>query len=223
MSDYASDGYILIPHLLDPGETAALKVEALAVMAAHAGSHSVLVGASVVSRRFHALGGDQRILALLAPLMPDGIAFLSDKVVVKTPAIRFATPWHADAAYWPGTRPKLSVWIALDDATADNGALRVLPGSHRRDWSHRAGGKIATNGDFDHVVDPDWDPAAEVVAACPAGGALVFSDRLLHASTPNRSGADRVTIISTYHAPGPDEPFDLTFAARRTLAVPANV
>ena len=47
-------------------------------------------------------------------IMPQGIAFLSDKIVIKAHDQRFATPWHADAFYWRGTRHKLSVWIALD-------------------------------------------------------------------------------------------------------------
>ncbi|WP_417519381.1 phytanoyl-CoA dioxygenase family protein [Minwuia sp.] len=43
------------------------------------------------------------------------------------------TPWHQDGEYWP-IRPlaTCSVWIAMDEATPENGCLRVIPGSHRQ-------------------------------------------------------------------------------------------
>ena len=46
---------------------------------------------------------------------------------------------------------------------------------------------------------------------------IVFSDRLVHGSTRNTAGKDRYAIISTYHSPGADEPFDLDFPARKVL------
>jgi hypothetical protein len=43
-----------------------------------------------------------------------------------------ALPWHQDGEYWP-MRPLATVtlWIAVDPATRDNGCLRIIPGSHK--------------------------------------------------------------------------------------------
>ena len=43
------------------------------------------------------------------------------------------TPWHQDGEYWP-IRPvaTCTVWIAIDDATRENGCLKYMPGSHQR-------------------------------------------------------------------------------------------
>lgn len=43
------------------------------------------------------------------------------------------TPWHQDGDYYP-IRPleTLSIWIALDDATVENGCMRFVPGSHKK-------------------------------------------------------------------------------------------
>jgi ectoine hydroxylase-related dioxygenase (phytanoyl-CoA dioxygenase family) len=217
------DGYLVLPALLTPAECAELKAEALAAMREHAGPEStVFVGLSVVSRRFRDLHADERLVSALTPVMPDGIAFMSDKAVFKSGRKRFATPWHIDAFYWPGTRPKLSVWVALDEARADNGCLTAVRGSHRRGWTPAQGGGADTNHEFGNVIDRGgWDPADERACALGLGGAVVFSDRLVHGSTANASGEDRWSAILTYQAPAADEPFDLGFPARRVLTAPA--
>ena len=49
------------------------------------------------------------------------------------PAINgHATPWHQDGQYWP-IRPlaTCSVWLAIDDATSENGCLKFIKGSHK--------------------------------------------------------------------------------------------
>jgi ectoine hydroxylase-related dioxygenase (phytanoyl-CoA dioxygenase family) len=216
---YDRDGFIVIPDLLGPDECAALKAEAMAVTRRHAGPEAtVYVGLSAASQRFRDLHADQRLLAALAPVMPDGVMFLSDKAVFKSGGKRFATPWHIDAFYWAGTRPKLSVWIALDEARDDNGCLTAVRGSHRREFAPGRGGGPETNGEFGNVItDRGWDALDEVVCAVPAGGAIVFGDRVVHGSRPNRSGEDRWSAILTYQGPAPDEPFDLAFPARRVV------
>ena len=144
--------------------------------------------------------------------------FLSDKFVFKSGQQTFATPWHYDAAYWPDTRPKLSVWIALDDATAENGALKVVRGSHRREWRHQQGDATQTNKEFTNIIsESQWKPEDEVICELPRGGAIFFSDRTVHASCENKAGLDRYAIISTYHAPAGDDEFDRNFAARHVI------
>jgi ectoine hydroxylase-related dioxygenase (phytanoyl-CoA dioxygenase family) len=219
---YERDGFCLVPHLFEQDECEEWKEEALRVLCEQQQTgkrvNTVYVGAAAASPLFYALASHPRLINLLRELMPEGIAFLSDKIVFKSRDHTFATPWHLDAAYWPNTRPKLSVWIALDAVSAENGALKVLPGSHRRDWLHRSSDGSMTNNEFTQVTTPDWNSDEERICELPQGGAIVFSDRLLHASCPNSAGADRYSLISTYHAPAPDEPFDLSFPARHVIA-----
>ena len=51
-------------------------------------------------------------------------------MVFKNEAMTFASPWHQDWSYWYGAH-KLSIWVALDDATVENGCLKLFPGSHK--------------------------------------------------------------------------------------------
>jgi phytanoyl-CoA hydroxylase len=216
---YNDDGFCILPDLFSGKECAALKAEILRILKAHArSSASVYVGAAVISPLFQSLSGDDRIIAALRQIMPEGVMFMSDKIVFKSGQRQFATPWHIDAFYWRNTRPKLSVWIPLDDCSADNGTLQVVRKSHLRSWQPAAGDTSKTNGEFENIVpDRQWSADDEVTCNVRRGSAVIFSDRLLHASHPNPTGRDRYTIISTYHAPAEDEPFDTQVPARRVI------
>lgn len=216
---YDADGFCILPDLFSNKECADLKSEILRILKTHARpGRSVYVGAAVVSPIFQALAGDDRIIAPLRQIMPDGVMFMSDKIVFKSGQRQFATPWHIDAFYWQDTRPKLSVWIPLDDCSQENGALRVVRKSHLRSWEASTGDTANTNGEFENVVSKrQWPLEDELTWNIRRGSAIIFSDRLLHASHPNPTGRDRYTIISTYHAPAEDEPFDIQFPARRVI------
>src|SRR5437868_3283115 len=102
---YAQDGFYIARGLITPPECETLKAEATRVMREHAKANkTVYVGVSVVSPIYRDFAGDRRIVDVLEQIMPGGVMFMSDKFVVKTAIQRFATPWHFDAAYWPGTR-----------------------------------------------------------------------------------------------------------------------
>jgi len=219
-ADFARDGYVILPDLLGAEECDTLKAEARRVLDAHARpGASVYVHVAATSLRFQALAEDPRIVGPLAEIMPHGVMFLSDKIVYKSASKTFATPWHIDSFYWRNTRSKLSVWIPLDDATPENGTLTVVPGSHRRDWQMVKKG-LASGEFHDEVANADWRTNEVVTCAISRGTAIVFSDRLVHGSTANTAGRDRYAIISTYHAPAADEPFDLDFPARKVLIRP---
>lgn len=216
-ANYDRDGFVVIPDLLSAKECDNLKVEARKVLDEHAkAGASVYVHVAVVSAMFRALAEDPRIVDILKPVMPHGVMFLSDKIVYKAADKTFPTPWHIDAYYWRNTRPKLSVWIPLDDATAENGTLTVVPGSHKRDW--RMVKMDLPSGEFGHgIQDGEWSAGEVVTCNIKRGTAIVFSDRLVHGSTSNTAGKDRYAIISTYHAPANDEAFDLEFPARKVI------
>ena len=215
---YERDGFVILPDVLSAEECDMLKTEARRVLDQHAPrGASVYVHVAVASARFRALAEDPRIIEPLRCVLPHGVMFMSDKIVYKSADKTFPTPWHIDCFYWRNTRPKVSVWIPLDDAAAENGTLTVVPGSHKKDWQMVKKG--LPNGEFgDEISNGDWREGDVLTCGIKRGTAIVFSDRLVHGSTPNTAGKDRYAIISTYHAP--DEPFDLGFPARKVI-VPA--
>lgn len=92
---------------------------------------------------------------------------------------------HRDELVWnlvPQPRPELQVAsvIALVDFTADNGATRVVPGSHQ--W------------DFERVAEPDEVTVAEM----PAGSAVVYLGTTIHGGGANTSEQPRRGVHLSY-------------------------
>jgi phytanoyl-CoA hydroxylase len=218
--DYERDGFVVAPKLFTDAECDRLKEEAIRLLNEKSNKNrTVYVGVAAASPLYYKLASDPRMVAVLEKIMPNGVAFLSDKFVFKSGTQRFATPWHIDSFYWAGTRTKLSVWIALDKVTAENGALKVIRGSHKKKWRAKNTKGEGTNGEFGNVIDAEqWTPEEELVCEVEKGGAIFFSDDLVHGSCTNTSGLDRYAIISTYHAPvDVEEEFDKNFPARHVV------
>jgi len=132
-------------------------------------------------------------------IAPDIDVFLS-QFIFKT-AGAWGQPWHQDSFYFPfePARPVVGVWLAVTEATLDNGCLHVLPGSqtepvHRHVPDHRPG---ANYGYFE-IDDHDMG-AAEPVLMDP-GDLLVFDSHLMHCSTDNKSNGIRAAMVYHYAA-----------------------
>jgi len=102
---------------------------------------------------------------------------------------------HCDWSYFDHNgypRESLSVAVAVDDATAENGCMRIVPGSHIRDWPIQAPhNPLLPEG----VVDDD----ALFDVPQPAGSALIFHSGLIHGSGDNRTALPRRLLIFSYH------------------------
>lgn len=123
--------------------------------------------------------------------------FFMDQYVVKSPEQGMAFSWHQDSGYvagngGPAEHPAyLTCWCTLDDATIENGTVRVIPGSHR-------GGLIAHERN-DANADLGVATADEGVAIeAPAGSIVAFSSLLLHATGANRSHRARRVYLAQY-------------------------
>ena len=138
---------------------------------------------------------DARIIRVLNCIIGPDIEFLSAKIVFKSAKTTFGTPWHQDWYYWFGS-PKISAWIPLDDCTPDNGALRVVPGTHKID--HITNARTGEHG-FTNCTPPEQIESLPVVDVVVGRGDIVFfSDKCVHGSYPNLAGADRFAFIPTY-------------------------
>ena len=106
-------------------------------------------------------------------------------------------PWHQDCAYYqPSPNVIMSAWIAVDKATKDNGAMRVIPGSHKRLYTHVANQNYVPGSKFfDKSVDPKTIDLTETVdIELKAGEYILFNESVLHSSPPNLSEDRRFGI-----------------------------
>ena len=227
---FERDGYLIVPDLFTADEAARLKTEMQAILdevarerRAETGEDEAVifnagvhVGLASRSPKFREWVADSRILDVLEPILGPDIEFLSDKAVFKDHDTDFGSPWHQDHPYWVGSH-KISLWVALDEATVANGCLKLVPGSHRTEIEHA---DVDDGHGFAYRMgDQDALEAEAVTAPLPVGGAIVFHDLTLHASHENASGADRWVWIPTYrslHHDDPDYPWAVAARPVRT-------
>jgi len=107
--------------------------------------------------------------------------------------------WHQDEIYIPTRdRSLIGAWIALDDATIENGCLWVVPGSHRT--GHLYPQRQHDNTDeFDFGTQSyGFDESLEVPVEVKTGSVVFFNGYLLHRSQKNRSNIYRRVLVNHY-------------------------
>ncbi|MGH8203666.1 MAG: phytanoyl-CoA dioxygenase family protein [Steroidobacteraceae bacterium] len=114
--------------------------------------------------------------------------------ILKPPRIGGATPWHQDEAYWDAryAHCAVSVWLALQPATLENGCMRFIAGSHRGPVLPHELISSDSHGLRLSAPAPD-DP--ETVCELPAAGATIHHGRTLHCAGPNLSASPRRALV----------------------------
>jgi phytanoyl-CoA hydroxylase len=138
---------------------------------------------------------DRGLVQVVRDLIGETPEFLSVKSVFKSAENRFPSPLHQDWFYWNGS-PKLSAWIALDDATEDNGCLKIIPGTHTH-VVNMVETKSGT-GFKKQIRCTEVEGRRVQTVPVDAGDVIFFHDLAVHGSLENRSGGDRWSLIATY-------------------------
>ena len=146
------------------------------------------------------------IVPLVAQLMgTDTVRVWHDQMQLKPPRIGGPTVWHQDHPYWPVIQPAdlVSAWVALEDATVENGAMSMVRRSHL--WGQYDGGTIGINPDYSPAYDPAFVPEGETVEVVPCevpAGSVVFHHcRTWHGAPANHSERPR-PAIAVHYMPG---------------------
>ena len=132
---------------------------------------------------------------LCADLIGPDVRLYWDQAVYKKPGTDSPFPWHQDNGYaFVEPQQYLTCWVALTDATEENGCPWVVPGLHRR-------GTLAHEySDIGFVCLRE--PADAVAVPVRAGGIVVFSSLTPHSTGPNRTDAVRKAYIVQYAPDG---------------------
>lgn len=110
-----------------------------------------------------------------------------------------AVPWHQDKSYWPGANanPVITVWIPLVDANLENGCLHIKPRTHKRQLAvHHA--ETYSGTAYTEVDRSQLRHTSTVPLPVEKGTAILFNDRCLHMSTPNRATTVRWSVDLRY-------------------------
>ncbi|MCS6776997.1 MAG: phytanoyl-CoA dioxygenase family protein [Chloroherpetonaceae bacterium] len=136
-------------------------------------------------------------IAITTQLLGPDVDLYWDQTVFKGPEGQHQFPWHQDDGYTPVTpSPYLTLWLALNDATVENGCVWVLPGSHRLGLlPHKPGPTGLTCYPLDA-------PDQGVPVPVRAGSVVVFQSLTVHKSGTNRSSGMRKAYIIQYAQAG---------------------
>jgi ectoine hydroxylase-related dioxygenase (phytanoyl-CoA dioxygenase family) len=141
----------------------------------HLAAKSDVLARFVRSQVFRDLGHD-----LLGP----DVRLYWDQAVYKKPGTDDPFPWHQDNGYtFVEPQQYLTCWVALTDATEENGCPWVIPGVHLR-------GTLAHDLTPTGFVCVEGWPAEAVAVPARAGDIVVFSSLTPHATGPNRTADD---------------------------------
>ena len=127
---------------------------------------------------------DPRLGRLAAELAGvDGMRIWHDQALIKQPWAN-PTGWHLDNPKWSySSRDTLSIWVALDDATLQNGCLYFLPGSHKTaDYDDVPIGENI--GDIFRVY-PQWQETMSAPAEMKAGSCSFHNGLIAHGAGAN--------------------------------------
>ena len=152
-----------------------------------------------IAREFFDYATDPALLDLVEQIIGPDIVLWASAVFCKPAATGLEVPWHQDGQYWP-IRPRatVTVWVALDEVTVENGGMRVIPGSHRagefsREQSERE--DLVLNNVLN---DPRLDLSALRNIELQAGQLSLHDVNIVHGSQPNSSGRRRAGYAVRY-------------------------
>jgi non-heme Fe2+,alpha-ketoglutarate-dependent halogenase len=146
---------------------------------------------------------EPRILDYVQDLLGENLICWGTHYFCKMPGDEKQVNWHQDASYWPLTPSKtVTVWLAIDDADVENGAMEVIPRSHLH-------GQIpfekSTAEDKNvlgqSVRDLSAFDDAPVALEMKAGQISLHTDLLLHGSKPNLSDRRRCGLTMRFVPP----------------------
>lgn len=140
---------------------------------------------------------DPRIAEMAARLAGvDGLRLYSDQALFKGPHAN-PTAWHLDVPIFSFySHDAVTVWVALDDATVENGCLWYVPGTHKL-ARFDANARLDMNVGTLFETYPEWKSMPTVPAIGPAGTAAIHNGMMAHGAGANMTPGSRRAV--TFH------------------------
>ena len=212
---YRSDGFVAVPGLLSDAEIGALRAEIVAIARGRRGpvagttapdglSDEDVIGNILalhmphkISRLMRETMSHPRIVEIVKALVSPNLKSMQTMLFVKK-AGKPGQAWHQDEHYI-ATRDRslCGAWIALDDATIENGCMWMHPGSQLRGVLYPV--KPHADARFDSADEAfghGYQREGGVPIELKAGGVAFFNGYVLHRSLPNnaKSGFRRALV-----------------------------
>jgi phytanoyl-CoA hydroxylase len=144
---------------------------------------------------------DERIGKMASQLSgADGIRIWHDQALIKRPWAN-PTAWHLDTPFWSFyDRRAISIWVALDNATLENGCLFFIPGSHAQTRFDKI--TIGRNMDGIFEMYPEFRNTMPVAAPMKAGSCSFHNGLTIHGANANMTSGFRRAMTCAYMPEG---------------------
>lgn len=143
---------------------------------------------------------DSRILDYVEDLIGPNIICWGTHFFCKMPGDPKIVPWHQDASYWPFSPSRtVTVWLAIDDASEENAAMKFIPGTHNKGhlkWSETKSAAV-----LNQEIDDIESYGKPVYDELKAGQISLHADMLAHGSDANTSNRRRCGLTIRYCPP----------------------
>jgi len=145
---------------------------------------------------------DDQVLDLVEPLIGPDIGLFSSHFISKEPFTGRQTPWHEDSSYWNGRFDRydqiVTVWLALDATDAENGAMKVIPGTHTDGFSEYELVDQTDNTFPDAIKAGSFDESQAVVFELKPNQCSLHDSRVIHGADANKSPRRRAGYTMRY-------------------------
>jgi phytanoyl-CoA hydroxylase len=214
IEQYRTDGMVVVPGVLDGPTRLRMKavladlVEASRAVTAHTDVYDLEPGHTALEPRvrrikkphlvdsvFLEFAKSKILLDCIKDLIGPSGRLYGSKLNLKAPGFGSPVEWHQDWAFYPHTNDDiLAVGVMLDDTTVENGAMYVVPGTHKGPtFNHHD-----AEGYFCGAMDPDTcgvDFSKAVACEGSAGSCSFHHVRLVHGSAQNLSKKPRGLLL----------------------------
>ncbi len=147
------------------------------------------------------LGNEPRILDVLEPVLGPDFYLWGSQFFSKDPGDPSVAGWHQDAAFWPLTPHRtVTVWLAFEDSDVENGAMQVIPGTHRAGILQHAGEHDEHDMLNMRLERGNFSRSDAVHICLRAGQISIHDDNIVHGSAPNTSDRLRCGLTMRYSA-----------------------
>lgn len=152
----------------------------------------------LTSRWIYDVATHPQILNYVEGVLGPDFYFWSSDFIIKPPFSEKIVPWHQDAEYWAISEgSSTTVWIAFGDVDEGNGAMKVIPGTHKAGViKHKIAGDASILS-FE-LEDGVFNEADAVSLRIPAGANSLHDDRIIHGSPANKSDRWRIACVLRY-------------------------
>ena len=198
---YEQDGYVVVRDVLDSGLVREASAHVDWLLAKNPGLRPEQLGHTLMRDDpfWVRLVGDERLLGIAEQFIGPHIALFASHYISKPPYDGQAVLWHQDGSYWPlDPMEVVTLWLAIDESTPENGCLRVIPGTHTLALQ-----TLRPRKDVANVLESEMDPsfvdesrAVDLVLA--PGDVSVHHPHVIHGSNANLSPKRRCGLTIRY-------------------------